>query len=374
MKIIYIANARMPTEKAHGIQIMKMCENFALHNMEVELVLPKRFNQIKEDSFKYYGIRRNFKIKKLPCLDLVPLDRYIGHLGSWVESITFNLFVFPYILFKKADIIYTRDKFSLFLILFKKNLFFEAHTFPKNYFLYSSFLKRFKKIIVITQKLKDFFIEKRINTDKILVVPDGVDLEKFNIKDTQEECRRKLKLPLDKKIVLYTGHLYEWKGAQVLADSSQFLPEDMEIYFVGGTDEDVRKFKVQNSKLKINIVGHKPYSEIPFWLKTADVLVLPNSSKQDISKHWTSPLKLFEYMASKRPIVASNLPSIKEILNGNNSLLVEPDNPEKLAEGVKGALKNPDFSAKISNQAFQDVQDYTWQKRAKKILEFIKYD
>ncbi len=372
MKLLYIANSRIPTEKAHGIQIMKMCESFALNNMEVELVLPKRINKIKEDAFNYYGVKRNFKIKKLPCLDLIIFDKYIGHLGFWIEDITFNFFVLIYLLFKKTDIIYTREKFSLPFVLFKKNLVFEAHTFPKNYSLYSSFFKRLKNIIVITQKLKDFFKKQGISSNKILVVPDGVDLEKFNIKDSQEKCRRKLNLPLDKKIILYTGHLYKWKGAQVLADASQFLPESMEIYFVGGTDEDIRKFKIQNSKLKINIVGHKPYSEIPFWLKAADVLVLPNSGKQDISKYWTSPLKLFEYMASKRPIIASNLPSIKEILNRNNSFLIEPDSPEKLAEGIKNGLKNPDFSAKISNQAFQDVQSYTWQKRTGKILEFIK--
>lgn len=373
MKIIYIANARIPTEKAHGIQIMKMCESFVLHNMEAELVLPKRFNKIKEDPFKYYGVKRNFKVKKLPCLDLVPLDKYIGHLGSWIESITFNLFVFPYILFKKADIIYTRDKFALPFVVFKKNLVFEAHTFPKNYFLYSPFLKRLKKIIVITQNLKDFFTKKGIGADKILIASDGVDLEKFDIKETQQECRKRLGLVLDKKIILYTGHLYNWKGAQVLASSVEYLDPNILVYFIGGTKKDVKKFKTQNSSVENLIVtGHRPHREIPYWLKAADVLILPNSGKQNISKYWTSPIKLFEYMASKRPIIASSLPSIREILNKNNAFLAEPDDPERLAEGIKNVLKNPNFSDKISNRAFQDVQNYTWQKRAGEILKFIK--
>jgi len=353
---------------------MKMCEAFAERTDELELLVPDRINWIKQDPFTYYEVKRSFKIKKFFCLDLIPFDRYLGHLALWIESITFFISIFFYLLFKKADIIYTRNKFLLIFALFKKNLVFEAHTFPKNYFLHSLFLKRLKKIIVITQKLKDFFTKKGINADKVLIAPDGVDLEKFNIKVSQEECRRKLNLPLDKKIVLYTGHLYEWKGTQVLADTSQFLPEDTETYFVGGTDEDVRKFKVQNSKLKIKVMGHKPYSEIPFWLKAADVLVLPNSGKQDISKYWTSPLKMFEYMASKRPIITSNLPSIREILNENNSFLVEPDNPERLAKGIENMLKNPNLSAKISNQAFNDVLGYSWKKRAKNILEFLKYD
>ncbi len=374
MKIIYIANVRIPTEKAHGLQVMKMCEAFAKKADEFELVIPCRINWIKRDPLDYYGIERSFKIKKLPCLDLIVLDKYIGHLGYWIESLTFNFFAFPYILFKKADIIYTRDKFALPFVFLKKNLIFEAHTFPKNYFLYSIFLKRLKKIIVITQKLKELFVSRGISANKILVAADGVDLEKFDIRNTQEDCRKRLGLPLDKKIILYTGHLYEWKGTNVLAEASQFLPKDIEVYFVGGTEKHVKRFKTRYSFLNVKIIGHRPYLEIPYWLKASDSLVLPNSGKESISKHWTSPIKMFEYMASKRPIIASNLPSIREILNENNSFLVEPDNSKKLAERIKKVLENSDFSAKISNQAFNDVLKYSWLKRAKNVLEFLKYE
>lgn len=361
----------MPTEKAHGIQIMKVCESFALQGVEVELVLPKRFNEIKENPFEYYGVRRNFKIKKLPCLDLIPMDKYIGHLGSWIEGVTFNFFVFPYIFFKKADIVYTREKFSLPLILFKKNLFFEAHTFPKNYFLYSLFLKKLKRIIVITQKLKDLFVGRGINTDKILVAPDGVDLDKFDIRDTQEECRKRLRLPLDRKIVLYTGHLYPWKGVNTLAQASKHLSDETAIYFVGGTKEDIKSFKLQTSGLELNIVGHRPYVEIPYWLKAADVLVLPNSAKEKISKYWTSPIKMFEYMASRRPIVASDLPSIREVLNESNAILVKPDDPAAISRGIERALEDKNLAEKILIKAFNDIREYTWTNRAKKILNFL---
>lgn len=369
-RFIYIVNARIPTEKAHGIQIMKMCEAFA-EKAELDLIIPKRINWIKKNAFDYYGIEKNFKIRKLFCLDLIPFDKYLGHLALWIESATFFIFVLPYILFKKADVIYTRDKFLLAFSFLKKNLVFEAHTFPKKYFLYSLFLDKVKKIIVITDKLKDLFIKQGIDSNKILTAPDGVDLEKFDIKETQQECRKKLNLVLDKKIVLYTGHLYKWKGVQVLADSSQYLNKNILIYFVGGTEKHVKEFKTKNSNTNLIVAGHKPHQQIPYWLKAADVLVLPNSGKQNISKYWTSPIKLFEYMSSKRPIIASDLPSIREILNRNNSVLIEPDNAKVLADGIKNALKNLNFSTKISNQAFKDVQDYTWKKRAGKILRFI---
>jgi glycosyltransferase involved in cell wall biosynthesis len=372
MNILYIANARIPTEKAHGIQIMKMCEAFAVADNEVELVIPRRINHIKECPFGYYGVRENFKITKLPCLDLIFLDKYIGHLGMWVESFTFNISVFCCLLFKKVDIIYTRDKFLLPFVLFKKNIVFEVHAFPKNYFLYERFIKRCKKIITITQGLKNLFIKKEVNENNILVAPDGVDFKKFNISLNKEECRKKLNLPTDKKIVLYTGHLYRWKGVDVLAEASKFLPENYLVYFVGGTEEDIKKFKFRYSKLEsIQVIGHRPYSEIPCWLKAADVLVLPNSKKEEISREWTSPIKLFEYMASSRPIVASDLPSIREILNKNNSILVEPDDPGSLANGIKEVLEIPSLSHNISDCALREIKKYTWQERAKKISKFI---
>ena len=369
MKILYIANARIPTEKAHGIQIMKMCEAFAGMGADLELIIPGRRNWIKDSPFDYYGAKKSFNITKLPCLDLIILDKLIGHLGLWVESATFFGSLFFYTLFKKADIIYGRDKYSLPLVLFKRNFILETHTFPKNYGLYASFFKRAKMIVSITRGLKDLFAEKGISPEKILVAPDGVDLEQFDIRETGDDCRKKLGLPLDKKIVLYAGHLYGWKGTQVLADASQYLPEDAEIYFVGGTSEDVRKFKIQNSRYSIHAIGQRPHSEIPYWLAAADVLVLPNSGKEDISKYWTSPMKMFEYMASKRPIVASDLPSIREILNEENAVLVEPDNPEKLAEGINIVLQNPQLSDRISTKAAFDVQEYTWSKRAKNIWQ-----
>ena len=117
------------------------------------------------------------------------------------------------------------------------------------------------------------------------------------------------------------------------------------------------------------MVGHRPHGEIPYWLKAADVLVLPNSGKEDISKYWTSPLKMFEYMASGRPIVASDLPSIREVLNGENAILVEPDNPEKLAGGIKAILQNNQLSDRISIKAVLDVQEYSWTKRVQKIWQ-----
>ncbi len=372
MKLIYIANARIPTEKAHGIQIIKMCEAFSNQGIKVDLIIPWRFNKVKECIFDFYGIKRNFKIKKIFSLDLIPLN--IPRISFWIQGLSFAKSVFLYLLFKKADIIYSRDSFILYLLsFFKKNLVCEIHTFPKNFVLHKRVFEKAKNIIVITKNLKDSLIKKGIDENKILVAPDGVDLEKFDIDIPKEEARKKLNLPQDKKIVLYTGHLYEWKGAQILANASNFLDNDTIIVFVGGTKKDEKEFREKNKDLNsILILGHKLYSEIPYYLKAADILVLPNLGKIEISKSWTSPMKMFEYMASKRPIISSNLSSLREILNENNAILIRENSPGDLADGINSALKNKGFSDKISSCAFQDVQKYTWKKRIDNILKFIK--
>lgn len=378
MKLIYAANVRMPTEKAHGIQIMKMCEAFAKAGNEIELAAASRFNHIKEAVFEYYGVEKKFKIKKFFCLDVMPLERFFGRSAFIIQAFSFFVSIFPWIIFKKADVVYIRDKFLLPLSLFKSNIVFEAHDFPGNYFLYSIFLKKTKKIIVITRKLKDVFIEKGIGENKILVAPDGIDIEKFDIQCSMPEARKKLRLPQDKKIIVYTGHLYKWKGADTLLKAAEKFKNinsgfDVLFVFAGGTEKDIADFEKKAGNLNnVKIVGHRPHFEIPYWLKAADVLALPNSGKEKISKYWTSPLKLFEYMSSKRPIVASDLPSLREILNENNAILVKPDDAGDLAEGMRKALKRDGLADKISLQAFNDVKNRTWDERAANILKFMK--
>lgn len=372
----------MPTEKTHGIATMKLCEAFAKEGLDVELICPRRFNPIKEDPFDYYRVSKNFKINKIFHIDLVPLDRFLGPLASWISSLIFAFSIFWYILLKnlftKDSVFFSHDHFPLFSLSFlSPNIFWDVHDFPRlKTFLhrtyYSFFLKRLRGFIV-TNSWKKKELEKifGIENKKILICPNGVDVDEFNIKDSKEECREKLGLPLNKKIVLYTGHLYSWKGVDTLAEASQFLPKDVEIYFVGGTEKDIKKFKIQNSKFKVNIIGHRPHPEIPYWQKSADVLVLPNTAKEEISKYWTSPMKMFEYMASKKPIVATDLPSQRDILNEDNALLVKPDDPKALAEGIKKILENEELAKSLTIKAYHDVQYFTWENRAKKILDLI---
>jgi glycosyltransferase involved in cell wall biosynthesis len=107
------------------------------------------------------------------------------------------------------------------------------------------------------------------------------------------------------------------------------------------------------------------------WQRSADVLVLPNTAKEKISAYYTSPMKLFEYMASKKPIVASDIPSIKEIVSEENVFFVLPDDSAKLALGIKSVFLDDALAEKRAIKSFEDVRSHTWQNRAERIINFM---
>jgi glycosyltransferase involved in cell wall biosynthesis len=366
--LYYIANIRLPTEKAHGIQIMEMCESFAEIGLSVELIVPTRHTPITDDPFDYYKINKNFSIRKSFCIDAVSW----GPFGFRIEAVTFMLSAVLHVLGKKG-IIYTRDELIAFVLkMFGKNVVWEAHMGQENFFA-RSIVKWRIPLIVITQGLKDLYERYGMPKEMIWVSPDGVDLKDFSISDTRESARKATGLGLNDKIVLYTGHLYSWKGADALAQSAKFIPESIKIVFVGGTENDIKTFKEKYGSIpNVLILGKKPHHEMPLYLRAADVLTIPNSAKEDISRLYTSPMKLFEYIASGTPVIASDLPSLREILNDTNAFFFRSDDPEDTAKVIKYVFENNAEAKKRADKALIDSLGYSWEERARNIIDFLK--
>jgi len=193
MKLIYVANNRLPTEKAHGIQIAKMCEAFVLQNIDLELLCPNRKNHINDDFFEYYNLKNKFKLTKLKSWDLVGK---IPRLGFRVQSLTFAINTFFY-LRKYKGIVYSRDQFSALILSFNKNLkvVFEIHSLPEEIkFYHKFFLKKVYKFVAISNGLKKDLVKLGVLENKILVAPDGVDLKEFgNINESKENLTKGIK-------------------------------------------------------------------------------------------------------------------------------------------------------------------------------------
>lgn len=371
MKINYITNVRVPTQRAQGYAIMKMCSEFASLGREVTLYVPTRGNsKIKKDPFEYYSLTKNFEIKKIKSFDL--LVRWPSKISYWIDILSFLIVSKFVVKPNPGEIIYTRD-FLTTLFFSKDNLIcLELHEIPASKFLFKIALKKAKIFFVLNKYLKDELVKLGLSEDMIHIVPSGVEIGHFDIPVSREEAREKTNLPLEKDIVAYTGHLYPWKGAGTLAEAALLLPDALFV-FVGGVEPEFSEFKKKYGQSK-NIIL-RPFVErslIPFYLKSADVLVLPNSASEKISSNYTSPLKLLEYMASGRPIVASDLPSIREILDKDKCVFAKSDNPESFNEAIKKILFEENFGKNIAQNAFNQAGQYSWEKRAKRILEEIK--
>lgn len=381
MRLLYIANQRLPTEKAYGIQIAKMCEAFARSGARVTLLMPTRGNQITQDVFDYYGVERVFEARRLSTLSF-HWPGALDWLAFWLKNLISGWILAKHVSTLEADLVYSRDELPLYILSFlnkSKKIVFEIHNFSSSRrFFYNRFKKLGIKIVAISVGLRQRLVEEGFGGDKILVAHDAVDAKKIldqaGSPVKKEDARSRLGLPRDKKIAVYVGSFYAWKGIYVLAEAAKILSEDVLIVAVGGKENELKEIqKYLDTRRIINFktTGYiQDAAKRDLYRAAADVLVLPNTSKEKISELYTSPLKLFSYMAARRPIVVSDLPSLREMLNESNAVLVKPDSPHDLADGIRKVISNPEWADKLSARAFADVQDHTWDKRAEKILSF----
>jgi glycosyltransferase involved in cell wall biosynthesis len=362
--IWYMANIRFPTEKANGLQVAAMAKAFADAGNVVTVVVPRRRTGITIDAHAYYDLPESVRIVRVPHIDTTNFGR-IGFLLQYAQFAAFSG-LYVAVMARRNDVVFARDYLCCALPLVRRmRTAWESHRGEWNAVI--RLLSHIgMKIIAITNALRGLYVSKGVGSENVLVAHDAVDAARFDIAESQMECRTALDVPLDRKIAVYTGHLYEWKGASVLAEAAAYLPEEWIVYLVGGTDGDIAAFKARyGQSVKVRVVGRRPHDEMPKWLRAADVVVLPNVPSDDISAKYTSPLKLFEYMASGTPIVASDLPSVREVLDEGTATLVTPGSPVALCQGIQEAAAAPKHKAEAAQAK---VRLDSWNQRALAIM------
>jgi glycosyltransferase involved in cell wall biosynthesis len=375
MNLKYITNSRIPTKRANGVQIMIMCNAFSMFVKSVELIVPKRFNKIKTNPFKYYKLKKSFKIKHIFSFDTISLIResqplFLKKFLFWVQWISFGFSTLRYAFSK--DIIYTRDEFVVTLLsMFSKNCVYEVHRLPDSmHLLYRFVFSRCKNIVTINSYLKKTISKKYgINENKIFVAHDAIDEKEFSTKLSKAKAKKILEIDSKKTIIMYIGALEGWKGHETLLGASKSLDASFEVVIIGGDKETISKLKKKYPKVKF--LGFKPYYELHLNQQAADILIVPNSGKHKISKYYTSPLKLFAYMASNRPIICSDLPSMREIVSEKDVLFFESDSVKDLTNSINKLAKNSKLQKDLAKSCFKKVKDYTWDNRAQEILKSI---
>ncbi len=365
MNLLYATSIAFSDKLAHRVQIRVMAAEF----------------QKKLGENFYLGV--NYINKDDKSIKIICFNSGKSYVLAWRYL--------KFIKEKKIYYVYCREARLLFFLILYNKLFY----YQKLKFIYEihSLLERdltdkiidkilsifVNKFIFVTKNLYKIYLKKySVNQEKVIIAPDSVDLAIFDIDLSMEEAREKLNLPENKKIIGFCGKFKTMgmdKGINGILQALSML--DKEIFFIaiGGSKENIDYYQKQAAKLqvlnKVMLIGYVDQKILAIYQKAFDVLLMPFPYNQHYA-YYMSPLKMFEYMASKRPIIATDLPSIREVLNKDNAVLVKPDNLKDLVYGIKKVLDNNGLVKGIAKQAFSDVQDYTWEKRVEKIIGFIK--
>ncbi len=262
----------------------------------------------------------------------------------------------------------------------------EMHDLPKGrltdlYFRWATRGTGFRGIAAITEALKNDLVERFdrfLSMDDVIVSPDGVELADYAELPQMAEAKAMLGIPVEAFVATYAGSFYSGKGMEVVLPLSERC-RDVEFLVVGGEEHQVAEQRRRAAELNlsnIRLVGRVPPAEVPQYLAASDALLLPNQAVVATSSgtgnigRYTSPLKLFEYLAMGRAILASDLPVLKEVLDESCAVFSPPDQIDVWAQHLGSLREAPRRRDRLRRAAIEKVQHFTWTTRAKQMLTF----
>ena len=372
LRLGYVARSRVPSDLANSLQVMKMCAAFAAQVQAVDLIIPFHWDDWRvtrtdgASLWERYALTCRFHIARV----LYP------HWRDRFEVRGFSLVATARAAVRRYDLVYSRDVWTAYwLARMGRPVAFEAHNLAEEqrYPVWQAMLhmKSLRGVFCISGALAEAYADAGAPRELLHVLPDGVDLERFDSPLSKDEARRRLGLPLDPPILCHSGHIYPGRGGEEAIEALAGLPQAV-LVMVGGRAEDIARLQAFAARLgvadRVVFAGQVPNSAVPAYLWSADVLVMPYTSKTPTVRYM-SPLKMFEYMAAGRPIVATDFPVVREVLrDGETAVLVEPDSAQALREGFQRVLGNPELSRRVAAGARSAVQGYSWNARARTIL------
>jgi glycosyltransferase involved in cell wall biosynthesis len=379
-------SSKIPSFAAPTFAISRICEGFSKLNFSVYLFTLSFFSESKKrksEIFDFYGLTESFYIFKLPFKGFKAFLK-----PNNLEKILGYLLLMACRLFFGKSYLYTRESLIAYIgVKVGLKIIYETHPFPtgdQKYWdgkTYESKLlplvhrQNFHLLITLSEQVCEAFGNLGVPRNKLMALPSGIQKTRYEkLKSdglNKEAARRELDIPQQEKIILYTGKISQLKGYDILMKVARENPE-YQFYLLGNWANDKLKHDFQKHNPKnLHYQGQKPASELPVWFSAADVLLLPTITT-DRSSQWTSPLKLFEYMASGKPIVSSDLPNVRDILKDYpKSKLVQNDDPALYYEAIHSFFEQDNLDPIPGNQLSEIMEQYTWESRVGQILNKI---
>lgn len=367
MKIAYFASSRLPSDAANAVQVMKMCEAFAAAGHEVRMYARTGHTESSaEELFARYAVRHPFEIKLIDAPDMWALGGMLYGRKVAADIVSGGF---------KPDLLYGRNLHALFACRkMGVKMIYEAHAAPYNCLrqwledrLFNG--PYFFQLVTINNALRDYYCSTHavLNSGQIrvIVAHDGADDDFITDKPEPE-----------KFCVGYAGGLFPGKGFEQIVAIARAMPE-IEFRVVGAL-ETIKTMSLPGNLLP---AGRLEYKDVPGFLAGCSVLLAPyqrhvttNSAGIGNIADWMSPLKIFEYMASRRAIVASRLPAIEEILQSErNALLVAPENISEWCQAIRRLQYDNPLRKRLADAACNDFKKmYTWSGRAAAVISGLR--
>jgi glycosyltransferase involved in cell wall biosynthesis len=227
------------------------------------------------------------------------------------------------------------------------------------------FLIRFaKSSFTVTHYMKRILAMLGIRKESIKVIPNGVDLDVFSDRLDQIELKKEYGLD-GRTVVLYSGHIEDWAGVEIVETLTKRMASEFPeaLLLLVGAGESVNKVIAIVEKAGVSnqfqYGGIKPFSEMPRIVSAVDIAlcIFPDS----LVSHAASPLKLFEYMACGKAIVATSVTGTAEALTQDAGILVKPGNLDEICDKVLELCKDPEKRKEIGHKARElVVRKFSW--------------
>lgn len=377
MDLYYIADTELPSEKANAVNTVKMCEAFAEKN-RVILYAPVISGKSLSEEFilDFYAVNIPFQIKR------IKLPRIPGALLWFAARVVID-FLLTKFKSRKSIFVYGRSPFALAaLSVLGFRVGMDVHGQIWNNGLARKFAFRFllmshstRVITFNTPELMGVFKSQFSNSIKpslkLAAMPNGSTVVKpiapFLFQGSGSALR-----------VGYLGSFLEGRGIELILQMAIAVPH-MEFHLAGGSMQDIPKLKTDNVLPRnLYFYGHIPFKETYAFREGCDILIAPYQANVRVPSgentlNYMSPIKLFEYMSSQRPIVCSDFPVIRGVLSDDTAILVTPDSLPAWQAALERLVDGEERKAR-AEKAFQQFRmNYTWEIRAKKVLLLITH-
>jgi glycosyltransferase involved in cell wall biosynthesis len=383
VNVLYFADTRFPIERANGAQTMATCRALAERGHDVTLAVRPDTAASARDPFAFYGSSRTARLT-IRTIGGAP-GPHLRRLRFLVEALATTVGL--------DGVVVTRDLgLAAFLLRAplpaRVRLVYESHGIADVVSAEMPILlgrpdlvpsptklrrlarreglvwRRAAAYVTITQALADDLRTRFGDRSNVFVVPDGGP-DRLDTPTLPSSGTRR-------PVAGYAGHLYPWKGVDVLIRALAATP-DIAGLVIGGhpAERDLARVQALATSLGLDdrmiFTGQIPPADVAGRLAAASILVLPNTPSA-ISERYTSPLKLFEYLAMGRPIVASDLPSIREVLtHEQTALLVPAGDSDALASALRRLASDRDLADRLASNARALAPRYTWDARAARL-------